>query len=328
MPRYLKIDISHKTIFFITGFIALLWALYQIREVIILLFIAIIFMSALTPVIESLQKLKVPKSLAIAFSYIVVFAIMFSLLYLITIPFIEQTTNLIQNLPSKVQQLLPEEGPINRSIVQDELTTISKNALSFTLALFNNFIAFISIAVLTFYLLLERERLDALIAKFFVGHEEQARNIVGKIEDKLGAWLRGQLSLSVIISVLVYIVLSLIQVPYALPLAILAGILEIVPVIGPIISAIPSILIAYLVSPITAVVVGLSFFVIQQLENNFIVPQVMKRAVGLNPVIIILAVSVGGKLLGIPGALLAVPIVVVIQIVVEEVLKGNTAQNS
>src|SRR3989344_5950123 len=103
MPRYLKIDISHKTIFFITGFIALLWALYQIREVIILL-------------------------------------------YLITIPFIEQTTNLIQNLPSKVQQLLPEEGPINRSIVQDELTTISKNALSFTLALFNNFIAFISIA--------------------------------------------------------------------------------------------------------------------------------------------------------------------------------------
>src|SRR3990167_7101592 len=159
MPRYLKIDISHKTIFFITGFIALLWALYQIREVIILLFIAIIFMSALKPVIESLQKLKVPKSLAIAFSYIVVFAIMFSLLYLITIPFIEQTTNLIQNLPSKVQQLLPEEGPINRSIVQDELTTISKNALSFTLALFNNFIAFISIAVLTFYLLLERERL-------------------------------------------------------------------------------------------------------------------------------------------------------------------------
>src|SRR4029079_13441085 len=107
------------------------------------------------------------------------------------------------------------------------------------------------------------------------------------------------------------IALFLIHVPYALPLAILAGLLEVLPVIGPIISAIPAVLIALLTSPLQAGLVALAYLLIQQAESHVIVPQVMKKAVGLNPLIVILAVSIGGKLLGIPGALLAVPISVV-----------------
>lgn len=316
-----RVDISHKTIFFITAFLALLWALFQIKDVIILLFIAIILMSALSPVVEYLEKLKLPKSLAIALSYVVIFVIMAGLVSVITLPLLEQTSNLAQTLPERIQQVLPEEGPINRSIIEDEITAISKNALDFTLAIFNNFIAFISVAVLTFYLLLERDRLDQLIAQFFVGNEEKTKRIVRRIEDKLGAWLRGQVILSLIISILVYLVLFLFNVPFALPLAILAGLLEVVPVIGPIISAIPAILVAYLTSPFLALLVAIAFFIIQQLENNLIVPQVMKRAVGLNPLIVILAVAIGGKLLGISGALLAVPITVVAQIITEDVLR-------
>lgn len=323
MNKYVRIDISHKTVFFITGFIALLWGLYQVREVIILLFLAIIFMSALSPIVDSLEKLRFPKALSIALSYLVIFGVITGLGYIIALPFFEQTTNLVQVFPDKVQQLLPADGPINRGLIQDELTTLSKNLLGVTLAIFNNFVAFISVGVLTFYLLLQRDQLDNLVAHFFVGHEEKARKITRRIEDKLGAWLRGQLALSLIISLLVYVVLFAIGVPYALPLAVLAGILEVVPVIGPIISAIPSVIVAYLISPVMALVVVIAFFVIQQLENNFIVPQVMKRAVGLNPLIIILAVSIGGKLLGIAGALLAVPITVVIQIIVEELLRGE-----
>lgn len=319
-----KVDISHKTIFFIAGFLGSLWALFQIRDVIILLFIAIIFMSALAPVVDYLEKFKLPKSLAIGVSYIIVLAIIVGLLYIVSIPLVEQTTNLTQSLPSRIQHLLPEAGPINRSVIEQQLANASKNAIDFTFTIFNNFIAFISLAVLTFYLLLERDKLDHLISQFFVGKEEQTRRIVRRIEDKLGAWLRGQLALSLIIGVLVYIVLFLFAIPYALPLAILAGILEIVPVIGPIISAIPAVLIAYLISPVLALMVGIAFFIIQQLENNFIVPQVMKKAVGLNPLIVILAVSIGGKLLGIAGALLAVPITVVIQILIQDVLKGES----
>ncbi len=133
--------------------------------------------------------------------------------------------------------------------------------------------------------------------------------------------MRGQIVLSLIIGLGSFIALTILQIPYALPLAILTGFMEVVPVIGPIISAIPAILLGYLVSPILALWVALAYFIIQQLENHLIVPQVMKHAVGLNPLVVILAVAVGGRLLGISGALLAVPITVVIQIITEEVLR-------
>lgn len=321
-----RIEISHKTVFFITGFLALLWALYQIREVIILLFIAIIFMSALYPIVDYLQRLRLPKSLAITSTYLVILTLLAVLISVITAPFVEQTTNLFQYLPAKIEQILPREGPVNRNLVQEEVTAISRNVLGFTLAIFNNMVAFISVAVLTFYLLLEREKLDDLIAQFFIGREEKVKRIVRRVEDKLGSWLRGQAVLSLVIGVMAYVALTAFQIPYALPLAILAGALEVVPVIGPIISSIPAILVAYMVGPVPALITAIAFFIIQQLENNLIVPQVMRRAVGLNPLIVILAVSVGGKLLGIAGALLAVPIVVVLQILFEELSTGDVRE--
>ncbi len=315
-----KVDISHKTIFFIAGFLALIWALFQIRDVIILLFVAIIFMSALYPILEWLEKFKVPKVLGIIIIYIFVIGVITGLISLVVTPLAEQTANLVQTLPKTIEHLLPP-GTIDPSLLRQEFSDISKNILTFTVAIFTNLITLISILVLTFYLLLEREKLDQLLAQFFIGREERIKNISRQIEDKLGSWMRGQISLSIIISVLVYIALTLLSVPFALPLAILAGLLEVVPVIGPIISSIPAILIAYITSPVLALIVAGVFFVIQQAENHFIVPQVMKKAVGLNPLIVILAVAIGGKLLGITGALLAVPITVVIQIITEDVLK-------
>lgn len=315
-----RIDISHKTVFFIAGFIALLWALYQIRDVIILLFVAIIFMSGLSPFVDWLSKLKVPRTFSITLTYLLVIGVIAGLLSMVITPLIEETRNLVATLPQTLAQRLPE-GAIDKSILQEQITNFTRNALTFTVAVFNNLVALISVVVLTFYLLLERSKLDHLIGQFFVGREERVKRITKQIEDKLGAWLRGQVVLSVIISGLVYLALFLLGVPYALPLAILAGLLEVVPVIGPIISAIPAVVIAFLSSPVLALIVGVVFFIIQQLENNLIVPQVMKRAVGLNPLIVILAVAIGGKLLGIAGALLAVPITVVIQIITGDVLK-------
>jgi predicted PurR-regulated permease PerM len=319
-----KIDISHKTIFFATAFFALLWALYQIREVIIVLFVAIIFMSALYPIVEYLHlRLKFPRVLAIIVTYLVVVSIIVGLISIVTIPLIEQTRNLATVLPSKIDDSLPP-GAFDRSVLQRELANFTGNAFNYFLAIFSNFITVISILVLTFYLLLERDRLDDLIGQLFIGYEARAKKVVRKLEEKLGAWLRGQVALSIIISVLAYIALLALGIPYALPLAILAGLLEVVPVIGPIISAIPAIGIALMTSPLQALLVAGAFFIIQQLENNLIVPKVMQKAVGLNPLIVILAVAIGGKLLGIAGALLAVPITVVIQIIIEDLLKADS----
>lgn len=317
-----RIDISHKTIFFIAAFIGLIWALYQIIDVIVLLFIAIILMAGLSPLVKYLSTWKLPKTLSIGIAYIFIIAVIAGLVSLMITPLIDQTTRLIQTLPKTAGSILPPF--IDPSIIQNELGRVASNALSFSLIIFNNLLSIISVLVITFYLLLERDKFDARIAQFFVGREDQVKKTVRRIEEKLGSWVRGQVALSLIIGTLVYVVLLALQIPYALPLAILAGLFEIVPVIGPIISAIPAILIAFTVAPISAAFVAIAFFIIQQLENSLIVPQVMKKAVGLNPLIVILTVSIGGKLLGISGALLAVPITVVIQVLIEDLTNAKT----
>lgn len=322
-----KIDISHKTVFFIAAFLALIWALFLIRDVIILLFVAIIIVSGLAPIVEWVEKkTRAPRALAIALVYIVIVAVFATIVSLVAFPLIEQTTNLWINLPTTVGKILPPDF-IDKSVIQEQVANFTRNALPYTLEVFNIFVAVISIAVLAFYMLLERSHLDRLITQFFIGNEERVMRITSKIEDKLGAWLRGQVLLSLIIGSLSYVILLLLNVPYALPLAILAGILEVVPVIGPLLSAIPAVLIAYTVSPLLALLVAGAFFIVQQLENHLIVPQVMKKAVGLNPLVVIITVSIGGKLLGIPGALLAVPITVVLQIITEDILRDEKSKD-
>lgn len=323
-----KIDISHKTIFFLTAFLALLWGLFLIRDVIILLFVAVIFMSALSPIVTRLERLKIPKALAIALIYVIIISVIAALIAFVVTPFTEQTATLSTNLPQYLVTLIPETGFIDRSVIQQEFGNFSKNALEVSLTVFNNFLAFISIAVLTFYLLLERENLDKLLAQFFLRKEDRIKRTTKRIEEKLGSWMRGQIALTLIIGVASYIGLTLLGVPYAVPLAIFAGIMEIVPVIGPIISAVPAIMVALLISPLSAGLVAILYFVIQQLENHLIVPQVMKKAVGLNPLVVILAVAVGGRLLGVAGALLAVPITVVAQIITEDLISGGDMEKA
>lgn len=317
MPR--KIDISHKTIVFIALFVLGLWVTFLIKDLLILLFIAVILMSALSPAVKFMTSFRIPKALAIAITYIIIISVLGGLFASFLPTVIEQTTTLISSLPVLLRESF-NLTQIDNNFFQTELRDISRNIVSVTLAVFDNIVAIIFLLVITFYLLLEKEELEKRIAGLFVGREERVKNLLIRIQEKLGSWVIGQLFLSFIIGLLVYIGLTILNIPYALPLAILAGILEVVPVIGPIIAAIPAVVLALTISPVLGAGTAAMYFVIQQLENSLIVPQVMKRAVGLNPLVVILAVAVGSRLLGIGGALLAVPIVVVMQIVVAEAL--------
>ncbi len=314
-----RIDISSKTVVFITLFILGLWVIYQILDLLLLLFVAIILMSALAPVVIFLEKLKIPKALGTLVVYLVVVLLLVLALTVSFTPLIEQTSRLIQILPASVTSLL-QVGNVDQGILNREISNITGNLFIYTKTVFDNVIKVILLLVLSFYLLLERENLEKRAASLFVGQEERIRKLLVDIEEKLGSWLRGQLLLSVIIGVLAFVGLTLLQLPYALPLAIWAGLLEVVPVIGPIISSIPAILLALTVSPVLAAGTAAMYFVIQQFESHIIVPQVMGKAVGLNPLVVILAIAVGSRLLGIGGALLAVPIVVVAQIIVMDIL--------
>ncbi|MBI4036373.1 AI-2E family transporter [Candidatus Daviesbacteria bacterium] len=319
-----KIDISHKTIIFVTIFLLSLWIVYHILDLLLLLFVALIFMSALSPLISFLQKLKIPKVLGVLIIYLLFLGAIGGLLTVSFTPLIEETTKLALTLPSALADLLKVNN-LDPNVIQSEVSNLSKNLFSTTRAIFDNIITIIFLLVLTFYLLLERENLEKRAAFLFTGQEDRIQKLLMEIEGKLGAWLRGQLFLSLIIGVLVYLGLSVLQIPYALSLSILAAFTEVIPVIGPIISAIPAILLALTISPVLAAVVTAMYFVIQQLENHLVVPQVMKKAVGLNPLVVILAIAVGGRLLGIGGALLAVPIVVVLQIIVLDILREKNA---
>lgn len=317
-----RIDISYRTIIFVAIFLLSIWILYQIIDLILVLFVSLILMSALSPAVNFLAKLKIPKALGIALCYIVLLASFGLILTVSFTPLINETTRLVFTLIPALAELL-RVGQFDPTILQSEISKFSGNILTFTKTIFDNIITIIFLFVFTFYLLLEKESLEKHTASLFGSQQERAANILKEIEEKLGNWLRGQLLLSIIIGSLSYIGLLILQIPYALPLAILAGLLEVVPVIGPILSAIPAIILALTISPVLAAGVAAMYFVIQQLENHIVVPQVMRKAVGLNPLVVILAISVGGRLLGVGGALLAVPIAVVIQIIVTDILMGK-----
>lgn len=312
-----RIDISSKTVIFVAAFGILLWILVHILDIILLFFVAFILMSALNPLVERLRRWKVPKILAVLVVFLLTLGGIIGLLTAGLSPLVSQTSNLVQRLVETVNSLL-QTNIVDQSVIQQEVSKFSAQVVSITLDVFKNLISWVSVLVVTIYMLFDREKMENYVTSFFGERQDKVKSLLRKIEDKLGAWLHGQLLLSAVVGILVYIGLVILGVEFALPLAIIAGLLEVVPVIGPIISAIPAILVGLTVSPLFAVLIGGLYLAVQQIENQIIVPQVMKRAVGLNPLLVILAVSVGGRLLGIAGALLAVPIAVVIQLIIQE----------
>lgn len=188
-------------------------------------------------------------------------------------------------------------------------------------------LAFVTVLILTFYLLVESDSLFAGFARLFPRADRpRMQDAAQKISTKVSAWLSGQLILGGTIGLSAAIGLYLIGVPYFYVLALVAAFGELIPVVGPIFSAVPAVLVALTVSPQTALLTVLFFLLQQQVENHLLVPKVMERQVGVSAVFVIVALLVGGSLLGILGAILAVPSAAIIQVVVAEVLDERDRQ--
>ncbi|MBP6979428.1 AI-2E family transporter [Candidatus Curtissbacteria bacterium] len=325
-----KIEISHRTIIFTLATLATSWILLKLLDVIFLIFIAFIFVSTLRSPVDFLVRRKIPRPLSIGIIYLVVIGLIILIFRVIIPPLIEQTSLLIENLPSLINQV--NDVLIINNISSDQISgsitgqlgSFGSNAVTITAGFFNSIFSVMTMFVITFYSLLYWEQITNMIKSLFTGeNEKRAEKLIKNLEFGLGAWVRGQITLVIIIGVITYIGLALLGVPYALPLAIVAGLSEIVPVIGPIVGAIPAILAGFTVSPIIGIATVALYFVIQQLENNLIVPSVMRRAIGINPLVTILALIIGTKLYGIMGAVLAVPVAVTIKIFVNEFFVGR-----
>lgn len=318
MPQ--KIEISYKTIVFTVLFLLSLWILYQVRDVIFLFIVSFIVMSGMRPFVNVLEKIKLPRPLAILIVYIFFFSLVAVSLLLIVPPLVNQSQKLFKEIGSYVSAVLPFID-ISPQRITDQIPFLSQNVLKITTGIFSTLFGLFSFFIFTFYFLLERRHLRHFLDNL-IG-EEAERKIVGvfrKVEKRLSSWVVGQFALMMIIGFATYIGLTLLGVELALSLAIIAGILEIVPIIGPVISAIPAVLIALTVSPVLALAVVALYFIIQQIENNVVVPLVMRKAVGLPPLVTITALMIGGKLAGIIGLVIAIPVLVASQILVRELL--------
>lgn len=333
MPR--TIEISHRTVVFTVLFLVLLWFLAEIWPILVGLFISVLLMTALNPIVDRLERLRIPRGLAIVLIYLGLLTVFVMGISGVVPPLIDQTSTLVNRLPQIFDELgVWLEGVgisgVDGNLIASQISqvgTIPANLVRFTLALFSNLVAVFAVLIIAFYLLLERKNLENyLLILFGEGGEKRAKSFIDKLEAKLGGWVRGELTLMLIVGFMTYLGLRLLGIPFALPLAILAGILEIVPNIGPIISAVPAVVLGLTISPLMGLAVAALYFLVQQLENSIIVPKVMQKVVGVNPLVTIISLAIGFKLAGALGAILAVPIVLTIQVTAVEIFSSKRLQ--
>jgi len=275
-------------------------------------------MSALSPIVDKMEKFKIPRGVATLILYIIIWTtISFGVAALVP-PLVEQTGRFITRLPQDVTQI--SQGRFDLSILEPHLQKLPEQIVTIALATFSNIVGLFTFMVIVFYLILERKNLKKYLLFLFGSNdrEKHAETFISKLEHKLGSWFRGQLILMLIVGILSYLGLTFLGVEFAIPLAFIAGLLEVIPNIGPTLAAVPAILVALGTSPVLALATLALYFVIQQLENQLIVPKVMSKAVGLSPLIVIISLMIGFKIAGIAGAVLSVPTVLLLEIVIND----------
>jgi predicted PurR-regulated permease PerM len=321
-----KVEISHKTIIFAVFFLLGLWFLYFIRDLILQLFVALLLMTILEPIVAFLTKIRIPRAVAVLITYILVLGVFGGIIALIAPTLAQQTTNFINALPKylAVIGISPALSGNLAGAALSQLGAIPGEVVNFTVSIFSNIVSVVTVLVFAFYMLLTHDKLQDQ-AGFLFGEAKKERigRLIKTWEYKLGKWARGQLLLMLAVGLGVYIGLLIIGVPFALPLAILAGILEIIPFLGPIVAAIPAVLIGFGISPLVGLAVTALSFLVHQLEGYVLVPKIMEKSVGVSPLVVLISIAIGAKLLGIMGVIISVPFVITLQVLLKEYITSE-----
>ena len=297
------------------------WLLLEIKGILVIFFISYILMASLLPLIGFLRKKGIPRVFAVLISYLVTLTFLVLLIFPLVPFFVAQIQTLFAQFPLYFNQVarvlgIDVDSAQLRSLVSSELDLIGQNVFVVTSRIFGGLFSVVTVFVISFYLLLEHEQIKEKLVAFFPKHHRQkALATFVHVEEKLGAWLRGQIILSVFIGFVTWVVLVLLGIDFALPLALIAGVLEVIPTIGPILSAVPAVILALTSSPAKVLLVIVAYVGIQMLENNLLVPKIMQKAVGLNPIIVIIGIMIGSRLMGVLGALLSVPFMAMLIII-------------
>jgi predicted PurR-regulated permease PerM len=323
--------------------------IYEIREILILLFVALFLSAALDSIVNNMAKRRIPRAVSVILIYIVFSGLMVAMIstfiplvatqtlelaktvgilianlskneQLWSLPYTESLREWITEMLSNVDQdTLIANLQTGLEQVGKQLQNIAGNTLGAVKVLFDSLFNAILVMVMTFFLIVDENGVEKFLISLFPS--KHGKYIIEKsiaIKENIGSWLRGQLKLMVLIGVVTFVGLTVLGVEYAATLALIAGMTELVPVVGPLIAMVPALLIGLNDSVSQAFWILVLYVVIQQAEGNIIVPMVMKKAVGLDPIVVVLSMMIGYTFLGVLGVIISVPVATALAIFIKD----------
>lgn len=346
-----KIEIGLGTVVKILLVIFSFVLLYYLRDIALVVVLAVIIASAVEPGTQWLVRRRVPRVLSVLLLYLLAVIILVITFYFLFLPLLNQSATLLSSLPEYLGELqiwnplqnnqilgggsaiegFSRNFSVSQIVEQFDLTiaNLSNGFLSTASTIFGGILSFILVIVLSFYLSVEPDGVSNFLR--IVTPAKNEKYVLGlwkRSQHKIGLWMQGQIVLAVIVAMLVFLGLTLLRVENALLLAVLAGMFEIIPIFGPILAAIPAVTLALVTDGMTAalLVIGL-YVIIQQFENQLIYPLVVRKIVGVPPLISILAIIIGGKLAGFIGVVISVPVATMLMEFLSDVEKDKIAES-
>ena len=321
--------ISWESLWRILAFVILVALFYTSRSIFVGLFLALVVSSGLDPIITWMSKRGIPRTIGVTLVFVLLVLFVVLLLYALIPRLIIDLNSILLNLRSQpffenwsgslidlsyADSLGAFVSEISRRIIGGDTAPIE----FFTQALGGIGLA-LGVLVSAFYLSLSHGGVDRFIRIIMPNdYEETVLRIYERSRDKVAAWFRTQIILSIFVGTIVWASMAILGVKHAILLGVLAGALEIIPFVGPMIAGAVAVVSAFTISSSLAIITAIVFTVIQQIEAHLFVPVIMRRSVGLHPVVVITALLIGAQLEGILGVLVAVPAAAVFQEIVED----------
>jgi predicted PurR-regulated permease PerM len=311
----------------------LLYLLVEIRSTLLLLAIAIFLAVALGPAVDRFSR-RLPRAASILLVYLLILCVFSGVLALVVPPVVNGASGLSRDIPTYIDGLrnnrtirefdnkyditprLREEARKLPSRLGDAATALQSVAAG----AFNAAFQLLTVLTMTFFLLLDGRRMAAFVLRRFGGpHERRLFEVAGRIYKSTAGYVTGALTITTINGILTFIVLSILGVPFAVPLAVLMSFFGLIPLVGATIGGVLILVVTLFTDfPTATIVYGIFLILYQQFENNVLQPFIFKRTVNVHPLGVIVAILAGSSILGVVGALVAIPVAAALQIVLRE----------
>lgn len=326
----------------ITATVAVIYVLYLARSTLLLVFIAIFLAVALGPGVGFFRRRGVPHGLSILLVYVLITAGIVGVGLLIVPPVVKQVDQLSKDIPGYLSDLRDNKqfrkyddkyhisAKLNEQArkLPSHLGDAAGALQSITVGVFGALVQLVTVLTMTFFLLLDGERIAGFLLRIRgPAREERNRRIAGEIYRSTAGYVAGNLLISLLAGLTAYLALTILDVPFAVPLAVLMAFLDLIPLVGATLGGVTIAIVTLFNNfPTSTIVWVIIFIVYQQVENNVLQPVVYRRTVNVAPLAVIVAILIGGSLLGILGALVAIPIAATIQIIVRELWTARGAE--